>query len=207
MKGMTPGQTQRGTLGTLRFLFGDHVVQHKWDGSHLIVGADSGGSTFVHNKKGTAFKQNVGGNPGWKDDVVRFAAAHDAVVAGELVHRSSYHGLETAFPCPRGSGLIKWPVFLPFDLMVVDGKDIRHHRYEERQARLRDICQHWRVHNHVRDWIVNRSYTTTEPGWVEAMEEEAKHIGPACEGFVLKHVDGRYVEGDSPKIIRLRCYG
>jgi bifunctional non-homologous end joining protein LigD len=115
---------------------------------------------------------------------------HSAVLDGEAIvlrpdATSDFHALRSAEGQARA-------VMIAFDLLEVDGEDIRRQPIEERRARLAAILKprSVRVARRIADGI-QRSEPIVGKG--EAMFREACRMG--LEGIVSKRIGSRYVSG------------
>ena len=130
---------------------------------------------------------------------MRFAAAHKAVVNGEVLHAPSYHA---HFRRLQGEA---WPAFLPFDLLQVDGEDIRKWPQSQRMDALRKILKD-ASSPFIRDWIPQWEFDLDEERPADDWQEQKDFFGESIEGFVIKPKDSAYFGGDNRRIARLRCY-
>lgn len=209
-----PGTTKRGMLDICRI--NGHIVSPKIDGTNVLAFEDR-----LENRHGKLLAQKVSGDrAGMEWEVTRFAAAHDAVVNGELVHKPSYHAHFNAWraetlrdhcsvPAP-----VTWPVFLPFDLLKYKGEDIRRKPFSERRALLKDmIDQHvagvGHDNNTIRDWILRWEMDADEEdSRMQTLDWEGQQnfFGECLEGYVIKPKTSIHVSGDNRRIVRLRCF-
>jgi len=206
-----PGTTVRGMLDV--FSYRGHIASPKIDGTNVLGFKDR-----LENRRGLLLAQNVTGDrAGMEWEVTRFAAAHDAVVNGELVHKPSYHahfqrGIKPMFPLLPT--IITWPVFLPFDLLQYKGEDIRRKPFSERRALLKDmIDQHvagvGHDNNTIRDWILRWEMDADEEdSRMQTLDWEGQQefFGECLEGYVIKPKTSIHVSGDNRRIVRLRCF-
>ena len=221
-----PGITIQGELDVFRHK--GCIIDPKIDGTHLLAHEDG-----LENRHGKPFSQKVTGDRGGMEwEITRFAAAHDAVVNGELVHKPSYHTHFQAWriveALQNATGAIKhelrdycttpapitWPVFLPFDLLQYKGEDIRRKPFIERRALLKGMID---LHvagvghdnNIVRDWILRWAMDADdEDSRMQSLDWEGQQefFGECLEGYVIKPKTSIYVGGNNRRIVRLRCF-
>lgn len=130
------------------------------------------------------------------------SAAHDlgcqsAVIDGELIvqdeaGRSDYEALRRAM-----TGEQQKLVFYAFDLMVIDGQDIRRERLVDRKGRLREL-----IGEHDPAYPIQYSQALEVDGatFLEAA------CGMELEGIVSKKADSRYRSGRSTVWLKTKCY-
>ena len=209
-----PGTTIQGELDVFRHK--GCIVDPKIDGTHGLVDKDG-----IKNRFGKPLAQNISGDrAGMEWEMTRFAAAHDAVVNGEIVHKPSYHAHfnawrnETLRDFCSAPAPVTWPVFLPFDLLQYREMDIRRMPFIERRALLKlMIDQHvagvGHDNNIVRDWILRWAMDADEEdSRMQTLDWEGQQefFGECLEGYVIKPKTSIYVGGDNRRIVRLRCF-
>lgn len=128
---------------------------------------------------------------------VRALISRDAVLDGEMVvqddeGRSDFHKLASA---------IRWKsaslVFYAFDLLTLDGEDIRRQTCEERRSRLRDLIGDPRP-----DIAIQFSQDFRGSG--AELFAAADNMG--LEGIVSKRLASRYRSGDSRDWLKIKAY-
>ncbi|NUY06255.1 non-homologous end-joining DNA ligase [Paraburkholderia youngii] len=122
---------------------------------------------------------------------VRQAWIDGEVVALNKADIPDFSALQNAFARRRTARL----TFFAFDLMFLDGRDLRHVRLSDRQAALQQLL------SGVDDAHIRLSNTFTEG--VESLLDSACRMG--LEGLIGKRVDRPYTEARSPDWIKVKC--
>lgn len=163
----------------------------KFDGYRMLCRIDNGAVTL--------FTRN---GHDWTDRMPALAAAFaglpvsQAWIDGEVVVLNKadipdFSALQNAFARRRTAGL----TFFAFDLMFLDGRDLRKVRLGDRQAILLQLLAS------VEDAHIRLSNTFTDG--VESLLDSACRMG--LEGLIGKRVDRPYMEGRSPDWIKVKC--
>ncbi|MEX3969763.1 DNA ligase D [Paraburkholderia caribensis] len=122
---------------------------------------------------------------------VRQAWIDGEVVALNKADIPDFSALQNAFARRRTAGL----TFFAFDMMYLDGRDLRQFRLSDRQAALRQLL------SGADDAHIRLSNTFTEG--VESLLDSACRMG--LEGLIGKRVDRPYREGRSSDWIKVKC--
>lgn len=122
---------------------------------------------------------------------VRQAWIDGEVVALNKADIPDFSALQNAFARRRTAGL----TFFAFDMMYLDGRDLRQLRLGDRQAALRQLL------SGADDAHIRLSNTFTEG--VESLLDSACRMG--LEGLIGKRVDRPYREGRSSDWIKVKC--
>ncbi|BCZ85392.1 hypothetical protein PTKU64_90670 (plasmid) [Paraburkholderia terrae] len=163
----------------------------KFDGYRMLCRVDNGAVTL--------FTRN---GHDWTDRMPALAAAFaglpvsQAWIDGEVVVLNKadipdFSALQNAFARRRTAGL----TFFAFDMMFLDGRDLRQLRLSDRQAELKHLL------SSVDDAHIRLSNTFTEG--VESLLDSACRMG--LEGLIGKRVDRPYTECRSPDWIKAKC--
>ena len=170
---------------------GEWVYELKYDGYRIIAYAEGGGVRLL--------TRNGNDYTGHFSDIAASVAAladGDALVLdGEVVAadengRSDFNTLQNRIKQGSGKGLI----YVVFDLLAWDGKDLRQYPLEERKEKLRKI---------LRDASKNLSYSA----YTADIKEE--NLRAVCEGkfegLIAKRAGSPYNGGRNGDWIKLKC--
>ncbi|MEI6002122.1 DNA ligase D [Paraburkholderia bengalensis] len=163
----------------------------KFDGYRMLCRIDNGVVTL--------FTRN---GHDWTDRMPALAEAfarlpvRQAWIDGEVVALNKadipdFSALQNAFARRRTAGL----TFFAFDMMYLDGRDLRQATLGDRRAALQQLLAT------VDDAHIRLSNTFTEG--VESLLDSACRMG--LEGLIGKRVDRPYTEGRSPAWIKVKC--
>lgn len=163
----------------------------KFDGYRVLV-AIGGGKARVHTRSGLDWSGRFG-------DIVRACAAlpiEDAIIDGEVVVLddrgiSRFSLLQKAMK----GGAAEFTL-MTFDLLRLDGEDLRRLPLLERKAGLAGILE---------GAAGNLVYCDHQIGHGPAVRDEACRLG--LEGIVSKRVDARYRSGRGRSWIKVKCGG
>ena len=154
----------------------DWVFETKWDGFRLVA-ETAGEKTSLYSRNGNEVTQRYA-------EIAKALGLikHQAVIDGELVAldahgRSRFQLLQNAL---RGRARLRYYVF---DLLFLDGKDLRSHPLLERKRRLRAILG--------RQPLIRYSPHSRQRGI--AKFDKARRAGE--EGIIAKHATGLYYSG------------
>ncbi|WP_165904468.1 DNA ligase D [Paraburkholderia hospita] len=163
----------------------------KFDGYRMLCRIDKGAvRLFTRNGhdwtgKMPALAQALGRLP------VSQAWIDGEVVALSKADIPDFSALQNAFARRRTAGL----TFFAFDLMFLNGRDLRRATLRDRRAALQQLLAS------VDDAHIRLSNTFTEG--VESLLDSACKMG--LEGLIGKRVDRPYTEGRSPDWIKVKC--
>ncbi|CAN7793639.1 DNA ligase D [Paraburkholderia hospita] len=163
----------------------------KFDGYRMLCRIDNGAvRLFTRNghdwtAKMPALAQALGRLP------VGQAWIDGEVVALSKADIPDFSALQNAFARRRTAGL----TFFAFDMMFLDGRDLRQLPLSDRQAALQQLL------SSVDDAHMRLSNTFTEG--VESLLDSACRMG--LEGLIGKRLDRPYTEGRSPDWIKVKC--
>ncbi len=158
----------------------DWVFEGKWDGFR-VVAVIEGGHVTLYSRNG----QTLSGNYLPVANALE-KLRHNAVIDGELValdehHRSRFQLLQNALNTPASLR------YMVFDIMVLDGEDLRGLPLIERKERLRKVLPN--------DPLIVFSSHLRENG--KAFFEKAAASGE--EGIMAKRAASRYLSGARSK--------
>jgi bifunctional non-homologous end joining protein LigD len=172
---------------------GDHWLHEiKFDGYRILCRIEDGRARLITR-----------GNQDWTARMPTLAAAaarlplRSAILDGEVVALqangvSSFQALQNAFQANRASELI----YYAFDLLFLDGRDLRTLPLEERKSRLAELLDHNSSRGVIR-------YTEHIEGDGEKFFEEACRMG--LEGSISKRRDRPYVGGRTYDWVKTKC--
>ena len=163
----------------------------KFDGYRMLCRIDDGAATL--------FTRN---GHDWTDRLPVLAAAlarlpvREAWIDGEVVALNKadvpdFSALQNAFARHRTAGL----TFFAFDVMFLDGRDLRQAELRDRRAALQQLLASGDGPS------IRLSHTFTEG--IESLLDSACRMG--LEGLIGKRVDRPYTEGRSPDWIKVKC--
>jgi bifunctional non-homologous end joining protein LigD len=161
----------------------------KFDGYRLLAFVDGGGTRLITRN-----------GHDWTARLSRVAALFDAfagqraILDGELVALradgvSSFGDLQEALKHGRDGSL----VFYAFDLLYLDGWDLRPCRLDARKALLRGLIK----------WRGNLRYSDHHEGQTDALQREACAMG--LEGIVCKRADAPYENRRTSTWVKVKC--
>lgn len=188
-------EPQLATLTRDRFSDPEWIFEHKYDGERCLAYRDGGQVRLLTRNKKQA-------NDAYPELVEALAAqrADDFIVDGEVV---SFEGSKTSFARlqqrihvrqPSQDLRVQVPVyFYLFDLLYVDGEDVRTSPLLERKQLLRTLLS---FHDPLR-------FTVHRDTDGEAYFNEACRDG--WEGLVAKRADAPYRPGRSPDWLKFKC--
>nr|WP_225031039.1 DNA ligase D [Paraburkholderia sp. XV] len=163
----------------------------KFDGYRMLCRIDNG-SVTLFTRNGHDWTERMPALAGALAALpVRQAWIDGEVVALNKADIPDFSALQNAFARRRTAGL----TFFAFDLMFLDGRDLRQLRLSDRQAALKQLL------SSVDDPHIRLSNTFTEG--VESLLDSACRMG--LEGLIGKRVDRPYTEGRSPDWIKVKC--
>ncbi|QMI49990.1 DNA ligase D [Burkholderia sp. MBR-1] len=163
----------------------------KFDGYRMLCRIDDGAATLFtrngHNwtDKLPVLAEALAGLP------VREAWIDGEVVALNKAGIPDFSALQNAFARRRTAGL----TYFAFDLMFVDGHDLRRSKLRDRRVVLEQLLAS------IEGPHIRLSNTFTEG--IESLLDSACRMG--LEGLVGKRVDRPYTEGRSPDWIKVKC--
>lgn len=176
-----------GDLATLDVA--DYRAEWKWDGIRVQVSSE-GGVRRLYSRSGDEIS---GAFPDLMD------ALHlDAVIDGELLvgvppdHTGTFSDLQQRLnrKTVAQKTIEKYPVFVrAYDLLMVDGEDIRPRGYDERRAMLTDLLKR------LDPARFDLSPQVLFESWEELDRLRKTPVHPVIEGVMLKHKDSPYLPG------------
>ena len=163
------------------------VYERKLDGLRCIA-VKSGGRVDLWSRSQQSFSGRFGG-------IVAAVGAlplDDAVLDGEIV---ALEGDRTSFALLQRPGSTATPMLFAFDVLHLDGDDLRSRPLLERKKLLRTVLKSTRA------GVLRR---------VDHVEgDPAALLAQACaegwEGLIAKRPDGVYRSGRSPEWLKLKC--
>jgi bifunctional non-homologous end joining protein LigD len=169
-------QPMLATLTDVPFDDADWVFETKWDGNRMVATIEQGQVT-LYSRNGKIVTGKYGPIARALEKI-----AHDAVIDGELVALdkhgiSRFQLLQNAL---RATTNLRYCIF---DLMALDGEDMRHLPLTERKKRLRSILP--------RDRLLSFSDHRSTHGKRYFKEAEKQGL----EGIMAKRAESRYLSG------------
>jgi bifunctional non-homologous end joining protein LigD len=169
-------QPMLATLTDVPFDDADWVFETKWDGNRMVATIEQGQVT-LYSRNGKIVTGKYGPIARALEKI-----AHDAVIDGELVALdkhgiSRFQLLQNAL---RATTNLRYCIF---DLMAMDGEDMRHLPLTERKKRLRSILP--------RDRLLSFSDHRSTHGKRYFKEAEKQGL----EGIMAKRAESRYLSG------------
>jgi bifunctional non-homologous end joining protein LigD len=181
-----PSQLMKATLTERRFSDPAWVFERKLDGIRCLAVRD-GDRVDLRSRNDLDLAPRF---PGLVE-ALRSEPCPRFAVDGEIV---AFEGSRTSFSALQRAGRERVEVFLyVFDLLWVDGRDVRGLPLRERKALLRRTLE---FHGPVR-------YTPHRNAEGEALYEEACRRG--WEGLIAKRADAPYREGRSADWLKFKC--
>ncbi len=154
----------------------DWVFETKWDGFRLVAKATSG-NTSLYSRNGNEVTAHYAPVAEALSNIKRSAVIDGELVALDARGRSRFQLLQNAL---RGKARLRYYVF---DLLFLDGGDLRGRPLVERKDRLRAILG--------RDLLIRYSPHREQHGKAEFAK--ARRAGE--EGIIAKRAAGRYYSG------------
>lgn len=170
---------------------GDWLYETKYDG-YRIVSFVEGGAARLVTRKGLDYRAKF---PDVAEALVDWAAGRAMVLDGEMAvtdaaGKTDFGALQRAIKIPEGKPV----TYIVFDLLALDGKDLRRLPLRERKKKLRAL---------MRDAPPNLLYSEHVEGDGKKMLRAAARAG--LEGIVGKKADAPYAGTRSGDWIKLKC--
>lgn len=167
------------------------ISEIKFDGYRLLCWKD-GGDVRIMTRNGLDWTDRL---PAVARTVARLNA-HSAIVDGELVSLdksgvSSFSALQAALSAGRDEKLH----LCLFDLLYLDGWDLRACRLIDRKKALRRLS----------DWRGKLRYSDHHDGDADKMRRQACELG--LEGIICKQADSSYRSGRGRDWLKVKCRG
>ena len=162
----------------------DWIFELKWDGFRTLAHVTGGGSNLV-SRNGNAFR----GFPDLAAELVLEVNADDAILDGEIVKLDD-DGRPQFYDLMRRRGPF---ALVAFDVLVVNGKDVRALPLVERKKLLRAV-------------VPQRSSTVLYAQHVHSNGRDlfAEVCRQDLEGIVAKHCAGRYGEDEPTRWLKIK---
>jgi DNA ligase-1 len=167
----------------------DYRAEWKWDGIRVQVSSE-GGVRRLYSRSGDEIS---GAFPDLMD-----ALDFDAVIDGELLvgvpldHTGTFSDLQQRLNRKTVSAktMEQYPVFVrAYDLLMIEGEDIRPLGYDERRARLTEVLET------LDPARFDLSPQVAFDSWAKLDELRMNPPHPIIEGVMLKHKDSPYLPG------------
>jgi bifunctional non-homologous end joining protein LigD len=177
----------------------DWVHELKFDG-YRVIAAFGGGAVRLFTRKGLD----------WSDrfrpvlEALKGLSARSALLDGEVVvldeqGRSDFQKLQNALSEGRGEGLL----YHVFDLLSLDGQDLRGHPLLKRKAALQSLLESTRAERG-EPFDLRVRYTEHVKGGGAGLYRKACEL--ALEGVVCKRADAPYLSGErSRDWLKVKC--
>jgi bifunctional non-homologous end joining protein LigD len=177
----------------------DWLHEIKFDG-YRVLARIAGGAVRLHTRKGLDWTESFGPVA----SALKPLAARSALLDGEVIvldekGRSDFQALQNALSEGRRGGL----VYQVFDLLELDGRDLRERPLLERKAALASLLQ--ATARAAGAGFASRvRYTEHVRGGGEALRRKACEL--ALEGVVCKRADSAYRSGErSRDWLKVKC--
>jgi len=173
------------------------IAEFKRDGNRLFAHYDNTETTFL-NRKGKAFAKDIpdviknGFNIFGMDNYMTQCVLDGEMVYVEQISDNDVRDHRTQAQCKTAT-----PYYMVFDILELNGEDLRDRPWAERKHELISLFDIYKI-NSSNSKIVFMSHFMDKQGVYDVAE---KH---KMEGIVLKHIEGKYVNGKSKDCVKVK---